>query len=81
MKKKPTFQERMIRALLRRKLAYERYFKKLEDVDNAAQTAYTNIIKTLAELDRKAGPLEADPEEIRRRAREILEREYGVIRP
>lgn len=80
MRKKLTFQQKMIRALERRKRAYERYFKGLEDVDNQAQTAYTNIIKTLAELDRKSPQEAPDPAEMQRKAREILESEYGITR-
>jgi hypothetical protein len=80
MRRKLTYQQKMIRALERRKRAYEKYFKDLKDVDNQAQTAYTNIIKTLAELDRKSSAEVADPAEMQRKAREILESEYGITR-
>lgn len=80
MRRKLTFQQKMIRALERRKRAYEKYFKGLDGVDNQAQTAYTNIIKTLAELDRKSSQEAPDPAEMQRKAREILESEYGITR-
>lgn len=81
MTKKLTIEERMIRDLLRQKRRYEKYFKTLkEHVDNQAQTAYTNIIKTIVELSRKAGKEARDPEEMKRIADEILETEYGIKR-
>jgi len=39
-----------------------------------------NVIKALVEISRTAPPEKADPEEIRRRARRILETEYGIKR-
>jgi hypothetical protein len=81
MKKKLTIEERMIRDLLRQKRRYEKYFKTLKDnVDNQAQTAYTNIVKTIVELSRKAGKEARDPEEMKRLADEILKSEFGIER-
>lgn len=77
-------EQSMVRALLRRKLAYERYFKSEKAIDHPAQTAYTALVKTIVEITRKAGPaLDAqrpDPEEARRRADEILRNDYGIQR-
>jgi ribosome biogenesis protein Nip4 len=87
VKGKPSFEEKMIRDLLKRKRAYEKYFRtlvKVEDgeekieVDNQAQSAYTAIIKTLFELSKKAVDKTHDPEEMRRLADEILESDYGI---
>jgi hypothetical protein len=82
MSKKLSFEEKMIRDLLKRKRAYEQYFKLKPDntVDNQAQSAYTTIIKTLFELSRKTLPGAKDPEEIRRLSEEILESEFGIRR-
>lgn len=79
-----TIDERMVRALLRRKLAYEKYFKTLKnETDNPAQTAYTALIKAIVEISRKSGAIEPggnDPEGALKRAEEILRTEYGIER-
>lgn len=81
---KLTIEERMIRALLKCKRDYEEYFKtKKSKPDNAAQTAYTALIKTIVDISRKSltdQPRERDPEEALKRAREILRTEYGIER-
>lgn len=79
-----TIDARMVRALLSRKLAYEKYFKTLDNkTDNPAQTAYTALIKTIVDISRKSvaeQPKERDPEEALKRAKEILRTEYGIER-
>jgi ABC-type hemin transport system ATPase subunit len=80
MRRKLAIEERMIRDLLRQKRRYEMYFKTLKGVNNQAQTAYTNIVKTVVELSRKAHREAVDPEEMKRIADEILESEYGIKR-
>lgn len=79
MSRATAIEERMIRDLLRRKRAYEGYFKDLKGVDNPAQSAYLSLIKAIVELAGKtAAPEAADAEECRRVAERILRDEYGV---
>jgi hypothetical protein len=76
-----TIEAQAIRALRRRKLQYERYFKNRDGrdgMDNQAQSAYISIIKTLVELTRKSADTSTDPEEWKRQAQEILRRDYGI---
>lgn len=76
-----SFPEKMFRDLLKRKEAYEQYFRGLapDRMDNHAQYAYNHILKTLAELADKVKPEEAaDPEKMKQVMKEILEREYGI---
>jgi hypothetical protein len=85
-----SIEEQGIKALLKRKREYEKYFKTLLKkenpetdnlgMDHQAQTAYTNIIKTLVELSRKAASEAKDPERLKRLAEEILENDYGIER-
>lgn len=81
-----SLEEQMIRSLIRRKREYERYFKasgidpENPGMDNQATNAYTGLIKTIAELSRKAVRESKDPEEVKRLAEEILETEYGIKR-
>jgi hypothetical protein len=77
-----SFEESMLRDLLKQKKKYEQYFEGIQGVDNQASFAYANIIKTVIELSRKIKPRgeEKDPEELRRMADEILEMEYGIKR-
>lgn len=78
-----SFEERMMNDLLKQKEKYERYFDTISGIDNQAQYAYTNIVKTIIELSRKIKPSEKetkDPDEMKRLANEILESEYGIKR-
>ncbi|MBI4822652.1 MAG: hypothetical protein HY805_00250 [Nitrospirae bacterium] len=51
------------------------------ELDHKAEHAYTHIIKTIIELSRKLSlSEETDPEEMKRRAEEILESEFGIKR-
>jgi hypothetical protein len=82
VRQKASIEEQAIKALLRRKGEYERYFDSLRDkdekMDNQAQNAYTSIIKTLVELSRKAAPPKRSAEEIQRAAEEVLRNDYGI---
>ncbi len=82
MSREKSFEQRMIDALEERREAYEAYFalKGTDDVDNQAQNAYTNLIKTLFELNKKSSAPTRSPEEMRRRAEEILESDFGIKR-
>lgn len=77
-----SFEERMMNDLLKQKEKYEAYFETLPGIDNQAQFAYANIIKTIIELSRKLNPQKEvkDPDEMKRLADEILESEYGIKR-
>jgi hypothetical protein len=79
---KASIEEQAIKALLRRKGEYERYFDTLrekdEKMDSPAQNAYTTIIKTLVELSKKAAPPKRSAEEIRKAAEEVLRNDYGI---
>lgn len=77
----PALEAEMITALIRRKEEYERYFSTKEDIDPKVEQAFTNIVKLIIELARgQSGPEKSDPEEMKRAAEEILEREYGIKR-
>ena len=95
MRKKASMEEQAMKALLKRKREYEKYFKSRESkdtqgnddqnkpdpgMDNQAQNAYTSLIKTLVELSRKAAPPKRSAEEIQRAAEEVLRVEYGIER-
>lgn len=77
-----SFEEKMMSDLMRQKEKYEAYFEALSGIDNQAQYAYTNIVKTIIELSRKIKPAKEvkDPAEMKRLADEILESEYGIKR-
>jgi hypothetical protein len=76
---KLSIEERMIRDLLKQKRRYEKYFKtQTKEVDNAALTAYTNIIKTIVDISKKTGKEKKSPEEMKRLAAEILESDFGI---
>ena len=80
-----SFEEKMLLALIQQKEKYEKYFESLpiNSMDNQAQFAYANIIKTIIDLSRKLKPKEKetkDPAEMKRLAEEILESEYGIKR-
>jgi hypothetical protein len=75
----------MLLSLIAQKEKYEKYFDGLpaNNMDNQAQFAYSNIIKTVIELSRKLKPKEKqskDLAEMKRLAEEILESEYGIKR-
>jgi hypothetical protein len=75
------FEKRMIDDLLKRKEAYEAYFKTAEEpMDHKAETAYASLVKTIVELSLKTGSSAKDPGELRRVAEEILENDYGIKR-
>ncbi len=78
-----SFEEKMLSDLLKQKEKYETYFDSINLIDNQAQFAYANIIKTIIDLSRKMKPKEKeikDPAEMKRLADEILENEYGIKR-
>jgi hypothetical protein len=92
---KASIEEQAIKALLKRKREYEKYFKSREGkaaedngfpakndigMDNQAQNAYTNIIKTLVDLAKKVSIQTNDTDEMKRLAEEILENDYGIKR-
>lgn len=69
--------------LKRQKDKYEKYFESIgSSIDNQAQYAYANLIKTIIELVRKCKPEKEtkDPQEMRKLADDILESEYGIKR-
>lgn len=74
------FDQQMISKLVAQIDKYERYFESIESIDNRAVYAYTNLLKTIVELGRKAKPRGKDPEGLRKKADEILEAEYGIKR-
>ena len=76
----PSFEKQMIDDLLKRKEAYEEYFKGLGDIDSRAESAYASLVKTIVELSIKTGSRTKDPEELARIAKEILENDYGIKR-
>ena len=79
MSRPGTVEKRMLRDLLRRKREYEAYFDKHEGMDNAAQSAYTSLVKAIVMLARKSAATAAkSPEESMREAERILREEYGV---
>lgn len=95
MRKKASMEELAIKALLKRKREYEKYFKSRESkdtqvnddqnkpdpgMDNQAQNAYTSLIKTLVELAKKMPVQTNDTDEMLRLAEEILENDYGIKR-
>ena len=78
-------EESMVRALMRRKRAYEQHFKdKGPELDNPAHTAYIALIKTIVDIVRKSNEAAAapkhDPEDARRKADEVIRNEYGIER-
>ncbi|GER92678.1 hypothetical protein A45J_0396 [hot springs metagenome] len=78
-----SFEEKMMSDLMKQKEKYEKYFDGIAGIDNQAQYAYTNIVKTIIELSRKIKPHQKetkDPAEMKRLAEEILESEYGIKR-
>lgn len=77
-----SFEERMMNDLMKQKDKYEAYFETISGIDNQAQYAYTNIVKTIIELSRKLKPGKEtkDPDEMKKLAEEILESEYGIKR-
>lgn len=72
--------EKLIADLLKVKRQYEKYFRTIEKPDNQAITAYTNVIKTAADLIKKFRETgeDFDPEKMKRIAEEILESDYGI---
>lgn len=80
MSPEPTFERQMIDDLLKRKEAYEAFFRTQEQIDHKAESAYASLVKTIVELSIKAGTRAKDPEEIKRIADEILENDYGIKR-
>lgn len=48
-----SFEEKMLNDLIVQKEKYEKYFETLAGIDNQAQYAYTNIIKTIMEVRKK----------------------------
>lgn len=84
MKTRASIEEQAIKALLRRKGEYERYFDTLrendEKMDNQAQNAYTSIIKTLVELSRKRTEESKVKGETGKTLEEVLRDEYGIER-
>jgi hypothetical protein len=94
MRRAASFEEKMLRDLLKRKRAYEAYFRGVEKAgaeggdagqgpkapDNSAHSAYVSIIKALVELAKKVPTQRRSPEEMKRTAKEILKREYGTDR-
>lgn len=72
------FEDRMFRALMERKRAYDRYFQE-RPIDNQAQYAYNSLVETLIKLSKTIRPEEsANPEKTRAEIDEILAAEYGV---
>jgi hypothetical protein len=82
LRTKASIEEQAIKALLKRKREYERYFdslrKKNEKMDSPAQNAYTTIIKTLVELSRKKAEEAKSSGETERTLEEVLRDEYGI---
>ena len=74
-----SFEQKMLRKLIKQIEKYERYFE-TTDIDNQAMYAYTNLLKTVVELSRKVKAKETDPEEFKKKAEEILESEFGIKR-
>jgi len=78
---KENIRQEVVQALLWRKREYERHFRKNPKMPlNRTHYAYLGTLRLLWEISADAPPPRVDPEEIRRRAREILENEYGVRR-
>lgn len=84
MSRKRPLEEKMIRDLLKRKRAYEKYFKSKkenpENIDPKAESAYASLVKLIVEISKKADLRAKDPEEMKRLAEEILENDYGIKR-
>lgn len=80
VKHKRTAGEKLIADLLKMKRQYEKYFRTLKQPDNQAVTAYTNVIKTAADLIKKfkENSEEFDSEKMQRLTEEILENDYGI---
>jgi hypothetical protein len=88
MRERP-LEKKMIDALLKRKQAYEKYFRSKEKkkgkgnpeaMDNQAQNAYTSLVKTIFDLHQKSGGAGKDPLELQRLSDEMLEVEFGIKR-
>lgn len=81
-----TTEAALLADLKRQKDKYEKYFESLGNtIDNQAQYAYANLIKTIIDLIRKPvakedGKKKLTQEETRLMAEEILESEYGIKR-
>lgn len=82
MRTKESIEEQAIKALLRRKGEYERYFdtirKKKAEMDNPAQNVYTSIIKALVDISRKSAEKANNSGETGRTLEEVLRDEYGI---
>lgn len=81
-----TTEAQLLVDLKKQKDKYEKYFETLGSaIDNQAQYAYANLIKTIIELVRKTGLKEDEQKKLtrdegKRLAEEILESEYGITR-
>ena len=82
-KKRENLDLDLVKDLIEQKKRYEAYFAKKPEgeIDNAAQSAYMGIIKTLHDISKKLSESKsASPGEMKKIAKEILENEYGVRR-
>jgi len=59
---------------------YERHLADRPGIDPQAVYAYTNMLRTALDLSKRLPHRKPSPEEMTRRAKEILEMEYGVKR-
>lgn len=77
--KEPTFEERTLLKLMGLMERVERRLAESPAVEPQAVYAYTNMVNTFFNLAKKLGPaMRTSPEEMRRRALEILENDYGI---
>ncbi len=71
-------QKTMISFLLLQVEQYVTYFQRLHDPDPQATHAFNSLLKTLTGLLPEEPQHKASPEEIRRRAMEIFESDFGI---
>jgi len=75
-----SFEQKMFKALLERKRAYDRYFRE-KPIDNQAQYAYNSLVESLIKLSKGIKPEETkDPAQSRAEIEEVLAAEYGLKR-
>jgi hypothetical protein len=73
--------QEVMQSLLWMKREYEGHFQRAGKMPlNRSLYAYLRILGLLLELAETASPARKDPGEMQRRAKEILEAEYGIVR-
>jgi hypothetical protein len=77
--RRKTPERELLKALLQRKMEYERFFasrQNSEELDHKAEQAYAGLIKTIYELMKKTD--DTQKKDLKKEASRIIQEEYGI---